>query len=59
MSVIIDSVCPFDPVDTFECGQCFRWNRADDGVYTGISDGKICRVKGGRLGSRGLIPERT
>lgn len=46
MSVIIDSVCPFDPVDTFECGQCFRWNRADDGVYTGISDGKVCRVKG-------------
>lgn len=44
--MIIDGECPFDPVDTFECGQCFRWNCTEDGTYTGISDGKICRVKG-------------
>lgn len=22
--------------DTFECGQCFRWNANDDGSYTGV-----------------------
>ncbi len=25
-----------DPVKTFECGQCFRWNADTDGVYTGV-----------------------
>ena len=25
----------FDPIHTFECGQCFRWNCNTDGVYIG------------------------
>lgn len=33
----------FDPIHTFECGQCFRWNQSDNG-YIGICGGKVCRV---------------
>ncbi len=28
-----------DIVKTFECGQCFRWNADENGVYTGIAVG--------------------
>lgn len=35
----------FDQVHTFECGQCFRWNPAENG-YIGIAGGKVCRVSG-------------
>lgn len=32
-------------VKTFECGQCFRWNRAQDGSYTGVVCGHAARVE--------------
>lgn len=28
-----------DVIKTFECGQCFRWNCGDDGVYRGVVAG--------------------
>lgn len=28
-----------DLVKTFECGQCFRWNADENGVYTGVAYG--------------------
>lgn len=34
----------FSPKDTFECGQCFRWNNYGTG-YIGIAFGKIARVE--------------
>lgn len=40
----VDLKTAFNPTHTFECGQCFRWNVNDNGVYIGISDGKVCRV---------------
>jgi len=33
------------PRATFECGQCFRWNADESGVYIGIAYGKIARVR--------------
>lgn len=33
------------PVKTFECGQCFRWNAGEDGVYTGVASGRVLRVR--------------
>lgn len=33
-----------DPVKTFECGQCFRWNGDENGVYTGVVGSKTLRV---------------
>ncbi len=33
-----------DLVKTFECGQCFRWNADENGVYTGVAHGYAARV---------------
>ncbi len=40
-----------DLEQTFECGQCFRWNREEDGSYTGIALGYPANMKldGGTL----------
>lgn len=38
------SVEEMDIVKTFECGQCFRWNSDENGVYTGIAMGFPARV---------------
>ena len=35
--------CAFEAKATFECGQCFRWD-ASDGEYTGIADGRVCKI---------------
>lgn len=34
-----------NPVKTFECGQCFRWNAGEDGVYTGVAASRVLRVR--------------
>jgi N-glycosylase/DNA lyase len=34
----------FDPVKTFECGQCFRWNADAEGVYRGVFLGGAAKV---------------
>ncbi len=31
----------FELEDIFECGQCFRWNKNEDGSYTGIAFGRV------------------
>lgn len=43
-SVIVHDIRDFDPVHTFECGQCFRWIRQEDGSYTGVVRGKVLNV---------------
>ena len=35
----------FELQDIFECGQCFRWNRQEDGSYTGIIKNSILNIK--------------
>lgn len=35
----------FEPQHVFECGQCFRWLRQEDGSYTGVVKGKVINVK--------------
>ena len=35
----------FDPVHTFECGQCFRWDRQEDGSYEGVAMGRIVNIR--------------
>ena len=29
-------ISDFNPYHTFLCGQCFRWNVNEDGIWTGI-----------------------
>lgn len=43
--MLIDKNCAFDAIHTFECGQCFRWNCDGDGIYIGISCGRVCHIK--------------
>lgn len=43
-SVILEGVADFDPKHIFECGQCFRWHKQDDGSYTGVAKGKVINV---------------
>ena len=35
----------FDLVHIFECGQCFRWNKEDDGSYTGVFKNNVLNIK--------------
>lgn len=35
----------FELAHIFECGQCFRWNRNDDGSYMGVIKDGILKVK--------------
>lgn len=35
----VKDVHHFDPVHTFECGQCFRWNRMNNGSWSGVVRG--------------------
>lgn len=36
----------FSAEHTFECGQCFRWNRNPDGSYTGVAFSTAARISG-------------
>jgi len=39
-SVILENVSDFDIAPTFECGQCFRFDRLDEKTYFGVAQGK-------------------
>lgn len=43
-AVEIWDISDFDPIKIFECGQCFRWNADDKGVYTGVAKKIAARV---------------
>ena len=34
----------FELEHIFECGQCFRWNKQEDGSYTGVFKGNVLNV---------------
>jgi N-glycosylase/DNA lyase len=38
-NIIIKNIEHFNPVHTFECGQCFRWERIDDSRWFGVARG--------------------
>ena len=48
-----------DLVKTFECGQCFRWNADEKGVYTGVVRGYAARIwaEGEDIFIRSAAPE--
>lgn len=43
-NLILTDVPNFKLSDIFDCGQCFRWNMAEDGSYTGIAFGKALKI---------------
>ena len=42
---IIKNQESFELKDIFECGQCFRWNKEEDGSYTGVFGRNVLNVK--------------
>lgn len=43
-SVLLKGINDFNCTHTFDCGQCFRWEKQDDGSYTGVAFGKVVNV---------------
>ena len=42
---IIENQNSFELKDIFECGQCFRWNKQEDGSYIGVIKNGVIQVK--------------
>ncbi|MBR5229690.1 MAG: 8-oxoguanine DNA glycosylase, partial [Firmicutes bacterium] len=42
---IYEGIKDFDLDHIFDCGQCFRWTRQEDGSYTGIAFGKVVNMQ--------------
>ena len=42
---IIENQESFELKDIFECGQCFRWNKNEDGTYTGVINKGVLNVE--------------
>jgi len=43
--VEVTGVPDFDLVKIFECGQCFRWNADENGIYTGVARGRVACLR--------------
>lgn len=41
----IENIKSFELADIFDCGQCFRWNKQEDGSYTGIVRKNVINVQ--------------
>ena len=41
----IENIKSFELADIFDCGQCFRWNKQEDGSYTGVFKGNVMNVQ--------------
>ena len=44
-NLVIENVKSFNLTHIFECGQCFRWNKNEDGSYTGIVRKNVINIK--------------
>lgn len=42
---ILENCKSFEPEHIFDCGQCFRWNKQEDGSYTGVFNHNVINVK--------------
>ena len=42
---ILENQNSFELKDIFECGQCFRWNKQEDGSYIGVIKNGVIQVK--------------
>jgi N-glycosylase/DNA lyase len=43
--VVLEGVKDFELPHIFECGQCFRWNKEEDGSYTGVAFKRLINLK--------------
>ena len=40
----VEGIRDFHLDHIFDCGQCFRWSRNEDGSYTGIAFGRVAKI---------------
>ncbi|RXI39393.1 8-oxoguanine DNA glycosylase [Clostridium tetani] len=43
--IILKGIKNFELNHIFDCGQCFRWNRQENGNYIGVAYGKVIEVE--------------
>ncbi|MBR5507958.1 MAG: DNA-3-methyladenine glycosylase 2 family protein [Clostridia bacterium] len=43
-NTILSELESFALIDIFDCGQCFRWNRQEDGSYIGIAKNRVLKI---------------
>lgn len=43
--IILKDIKNFELSHIFDCGQCFRWNRQEDGSYIGVAYGKVLEIQ--------------
>lgn len=43
--IIVYDLTDFDPVHIFECGQCFRWNRLENGRWLGVAKNHVLELE--------------
>ena len=41
----IENIDSFELADIFDCGQCFRWNKQNNGSYTGVFKNNVLNVQ--------------
>ena len=44
-SLTVNNLKSFNLTHIFECGQCFRWNKQENGSYTGVFKNNVINVK--------------
>jgi N-glycosylase/DNA lyase len=44
-NIIVMDEGAFDPDVTFDCGQCFRWDKREDGAWSGVAFGHLLTVR--------------
>ena len=44
-NLIVTGLKDFNLHHIFDCGQCFRWNKQEDGSYTGVFKNNVLNVK--------------
>ena len=43
-NIILTNVENFDLNETFNCGQCFRWNEKSENDFVGVAKGKVLKI---------------
>ncbi len=43
--IVIEDIKDFNLNHIFDCGQCFRWNKEEDGTYTGVVKNKVINIE--------------
>lgn len=55
--IVLRGVTDFYLPHIFECGQCFRWNRQENGEYIGVAGGRVLRL--GQRGAEVVLYDTT